>query len=113
MTVSGRVIDYTGAPIPMAIVHDFKNSTMTADDGSFSFESDETIIFAEYVGFMQAMSSAKSFIEFKLEDDPKSNLSAVEIFASPIEAAKKKNYAGIIAWIILLFALYKAYQYFK
>jgi len=113
MIIQGRVIDYTGAPIPMAIVHDFKNSTMTADDGTFTLDSDETTIYAEYVGFMQAQSNATSWIEFKLEDDPKSNLSAVEIFASPIEAAKKKNYAGIIAWILLLFALYKAYQYFK
>jgi hypothetical protein len=91
MTISGRVIDYNGAPIPMAIVHDFKNSTMTNDDGTFSFESDEITIYAEYVGFMQAQSSASSWIEFKLEDDPASNLSIVEIFGSPIENAKKKT----------------------
>ena len=114
MIVSGRVIDSSGAPIEMAVIHDEVNSTMTDSNGEYSFESNQPTIYAYRVGYISSQKNAATNIEFMLQDDQNSSLSEVEVIASAY--AKKIQYSpllkvGIAILILIVFYLiYKKYS---
>ena len=113
MIIQGRVIDSSGAPIEMVVIHDEVNSTMTNQNGEYSLESDQPTIYAYRVGYVSAQNNASTWLEFMLQDDQNSNLNEVEIIASAY--AKKAQYSPLfkigigLLILLILWYLYKRY----